>query len=439
MLPKRARALAAAACTAALAGVLPAAERLPWHQDPLFQEIDRRLADVPAIDNHTHLLSPEQFNPEVDAMLPLGLRSTSAGMAAVLAERYGLPTGTAPADGVKVARAARARMVEERGLAGYFYDHLNYTRTDIALVNQGSPEGTDGRRLRWVPFATDLLYPLPAELLMARNPGARSSITSYQKRLRGWMSEAGLEAPPADLNRYLRFADQTLARWREKGAVAVKFLDAYLRTLRFEDVPEERARRLYSDGLAGALSREDYLAFQDFLARHLFLKAGELKLPVHIHCSGGMPPFLRLQEADVRHLELVLTDPRFFGTSFVLIHGGVPLVEEAAYLAVKPHVWVDVSAQPILFPVPDVAANLRKYLVFAPEKVLFGTDPGNYPSVPVGPEVLHASATRALREALSLALAGLVRDGVVSIDTAVQMGRGVLRDNARRLYGWTVP
>jgi predicted TIM-barrel fold metal-dependent hydrolase len=141
----------------------------------------------------------------------------------------------------------------------------------------------------------------------------------------------------------------------------------------------------------------------------------------------------------VRNLELVLTDPRFFATSFVLIHGGVPLVEEAAYLGIKPHIWIDVSAQPLLYPVPDLAANLRKYLLFAPEKVLFGTDPANYPGTPVGPEVLHLIASRTLREGLSLALAGLVRDGVMDFEAAVRAGRGVLRENARRLYGWSAP
>jgi hypothetical protein len=55
----------------------------------------------------------------------------------------------------------------------------------------------------------------------------------------------------------------------------------------------------------------------------------------------------------------VLTDVRYLGTRFVLIHGGAPLVEDAAYLALKPHVWVDISAQPFLYAVPELAANLR--------------------------------------------------------------------------------
>jgi predicted TIM-barrel fold metal-dependent hydrolase len=220
--------------------------------------------------------------------------------------------------------------------------------------------------------------------------------------------------------------------------VAVKLWDAYLRTLRFDDVPQGRAQELFATGLAAPLPRDDYLALQDFLARHIFLTAGRLGLAVHIHASFGVPPFLRYQEACVQNLEAVLTDARYFDTTFVLIHGGLPAVEEAAYLALKPHVWLDVSAMPFLYPVPDLAARLRTCLLYAPEKVLFGTDVAAYPGVPVGPEVQHLALCRATRQALSLALAGLIRDGVVDAARAIQMGEGMLRANAQRLYGWAV-
>ena len=48
----------------------------------------------------------------------------------------------------------------------------------------------------------------------------------------------------------------------------------------------------------------------------------------------------------------------------------------------------------------------------------------------------HILLSRATRDALYLALAGLVRDGLVTEQQAIDMGRGVLRENARRLYGW---
>jgi predicted TIM-barrel fold metal-dependent hydrolase len=131
-----------------------------------------------------------------------------------------------------------------------------------------------------------------------------------------------------------------------------------------------------------------------------------------------------------------LTDPRFFGTSIVLIHGGGPSYEHAAYLALKPNVWIDISSMGFLYPTPDFAAVIRKFLLFAPSKVLFGTDVGNYPGVPGGPEIQHLVLSRSTREAVYLALAGLVEDGVIDEATAVGMGRGILRENAQRLYGW---
>jgi hypothetical protein len=59
-----------------------------------------------------------------------------------------------------------------------------------------------------------------------------------------------------------------------------------------------------------------------------------------------------------------------------------------------------------------------------------------YPSVPVGPEVQHVVLTAKLRRALYRALASLVEDGTIDLETAVELGRGVLRGNAERLHGF---
>jgi hypothetical protein len=117
-----------------------------WRQDPLFRQIAARLDPVPAIDNHTHLFWSEQFNPTLDSMMPLGLRSSHPGILSVLVERYGVPPGTPLPEAVERARAERKRRLERAGEAAYWSDHLDYTRTEIALVNQGTPAGTDARR-----------------------------------------------------------------------------------------------------------------------------------------------------------------------------------------------------------------------------------------------------------------------------------------------------
>jgi hypothetical protein len=410
----------------------------PWRDDPLFRRLAERLDRVRAIDNHTHLIEEGTFNPARDAMVPLGLRSTDPRYAEALRDRFGSPVkgGDVSAAAARAVRV-RADRMSRLGPGGYWADHLDYTRTEIALVNQDFREGIDGRRLRWVPQATNLLYPLPAEALMKRSPKHRTGIQEIQVALKRFLVESGLDAVPADLTAYVAFVEATLTRWKQQGAVAVKFWDAYLRTLDFEDVSAERAATLYARGRTAPLTREEYLALQDYLARRIFSAAGERKLPVHIHSSNGVPPFLRTMEADVRNLDPVLTDVRYFDTQFVLIHGGNPLVEYGAYLALKPHVWYDMSAMTFLYPVPDLAGVLRKVLIYAPEKLLFSTDAAAYPGIPVGAEVQHASLCRSSREALALALAGLVRDGVVDMDAAVRMGENVLRGNAERLYGWS--
>jgi hypothetical protein len=430
------------ACLFVLSGLLPtlvAAQEppTPWRDDPLFQRLAAALDPVPAIDIHTHLLRPGKFDPALAAKPPLMNRSTHPWFPSMLKARFGITAQPADSSSsLEAIATARAAMIKQLGEHGYWMNHLDYTRTEIALVNSNSRQGIDDKRLRWVPHASTLLYPLPADHLMARSPSHKEDIAEAQKDLQGFLTEAGFPGVPADLPGYVRFINDTLRRWQKQGAVAVKFYDAYLRTLRIADVPETQAAELYAKGRTSPLARDDYLALQDFLWRHILLEAGKMTLPVHIHSSLGVPPFLRSLESDVRNLEDVLADPKFFGTPIVLIHGGFPWVEIAIYLALKPNVWVDISARSFIDPVPDFANVLRKYLLFAPEKVLFGTDAASYPSVPGGADVHHLVVSRATRDALYLALAGLVRDGVVDQERAVEMGRGVLRENARRLYGW---
>lgn len=407
----------------------------PWREDALFKRLAATLDAVPAIDNHTHLGGQTAFNPELDQYVPLMLRSTNPWVPSILKSRFGVTfTGDWKPATAELGKA-RDAMIARLTPNGYWRDHLDYTRTDIALVNTHDKARTDGQRLRWVPQAGIFLYPGPAQHLIERSPAHKRDIGDAQNELQRVLKELGYQVPPADLTAYSRFVDDALTRWQKEGAVAVKFYDAYLRTLRIADIPASRASALYTRGLKEPLGRDEYLELQDHLWRRILLKAGELSLPVHIHSSLGVPPFLRTLESDVRNLEDVLADPRFFKTPIVLIHGGGPWHEIAAYLALKPHVWIDISSQGFVYPTRELATILRTHLTFAPQKVLFGTDAGDVPSAPGG-DVHHILVSRATRDALYLALAGLVQDGIVTEPQAIEMGRGVLRENARRLYGW---
>jgi len=408
----------------------------PWRKDPIFRRLAAALDKVQAIDMHTHLLSRREFNPS-GRRAPLLNRSSHPWLPFTIKKRFGITAQTDdwPATVAAIA-AQRSEMVKRLGEHGYWVNHLDDAATEIALVNQYTHEGIDNKRLRWVPHATPLLYPLAADHLMARSPSHKADITEAQENLQTSFRETDLNSAPADLLGYVRFVDATLRRWQRQGAVGIKFWDAYLRTLRIADVPESQAVILYTKGLRTALSREEYLALQDYLWRHILHEAGKINLPVHIHSSLGVPPFLRTLESDVRNLEDVLADPKFFQTPIVLIHGGAPWYEIAAYLGMKPNVWIDISSLGFIRPVPEFAAILRTYFILAPEKVLYGTDASAYPTFPGGADVHHLIVSRATRDALYLALSGLIRDGVIDERRALDMGRGVLRENARRLHGW---
>lgn len=154
----------------------------PWRDDPLYQGIDARLRAVRAIDNHTHLLNTPGFNPKLDAFQPLGLRSTFAPYRRAVAELFGVSVDGADfAAAVKKADEIRATRLKEQGARAYWYQHLDDVGTEIALVNQDLPGGTDAVRLRWVPHATNLLYPLPAQALKARSSRHNSGIGRIQE------------------------------------------------------------------------------------------------------------------------------------------------------------------------------------------------------------------------------------------------------------------
>ncbi len=399
------------------------------------------LEAVPAIDHHTHLLESAPYGTAQDGEGPLLMRSTHPAVVKVLRERFGVDWDPSQGQVLHAAgRAARQRQVAHLGgEAAYWAEQLRLARTETALVNQLDPTGTNRNTLRWVPTASPLLLPFPAPSLEARSPLSAEELPRFRVALLRWLKADGHAGPPPTLAAYLRFLNRQLRTWQGQGAVAIKFVEAYHRSLRFEAVSPLRAEALWRTGRARPLQREEYLALQDFLARHLFLIAGTLHLPIHLHTGLGGSPRLRLQDADPRNLEAILADPTFESTAFVLIHAGTPDPRPAAAMAAfRRNVWLDLSALAFHLPPDELATAMRTCLLAAPERTLFGTDAYGCYQIPVGPEVVLLAFSPILRQALTEALASLVEAGIVDEAQALHMGRDVLRGNAQRLYRWDV-
>jgi predicted TIM-barrel fold metal-dependent hydrolase len=219
--------------------------------------------------------------------------------------------------------------------------------------------------------------------------------------------------------------------------VAVKFEAAYLRRLNFTRGDRVAAVQAYARYVGGGVpSAAEYTAIQDLVFHHIAAEAGRLGLPVHIHTGYGCGGYFELAGANPLLLEPVLDDATLRGTKFVLLHGGAgPFSQSIAALLMKPNVFTDFSEQTWLLPTRELSNNMRYWLEWYPEKVLFGTDlsPG---SPQIDWEEIGWQTTTSAREALAMALTGMMNDGEITRARALEIARMVLRGNAAALYGW---
>jgi predicted TIM-barrel fold metal-dependent hydrolase len=104
----------------------------------------------------------------------------------------------------------------------------------------------------------------------------------------------------------------------------------------------------------------------------------------------------------------------------------------------KPNVYTDFSEQAWLIPTRELSKVIRYWLEWYPEKVLFGTDLA--PGTPeIGWEEIGWQTANSGREALAIALTGMMQDHEISRARALQIAQMVLRGNALKLYGWKEP
>src|SRR5437879_8278675 len=178
----------------------------------------------------------------------------------------------------------------------------------------------------------------------------------------------------------------------------------------------------------------DYKALQDYIFRFIAAECGRLGLAVHLHAAAGGGGYFNVSGANPMLLEPLLNDPSLRRTNFVMVHGGWPFTREITGLLTKPNAYLDFSEQTVYQYPREVSRSIRSWLGYVPEKILFATDAYPY-SAEAGWEESGYIAASTGREALGLALTGMLRDNEITRERAVELARMVLRDNARRLYG----
>jgi hypothetical protein len=319
------------------------------------------------------------------------------------------------------------------GYPVWVLDQLGIETMFANRVSLGRGQGAP--RFRWVAFDDALMLPLNNESAERINPDYLSFYKDETKLLKRYLSDLRLPALPPTLADYVsKVVVPTLERQKANGAVAIKFEAAYLRSLEFADPAEADAARIYERFVAGGEPPpNDYKVLQDFLFRRVAREAGRLKLPVHIHCSAGVGSYYYLRTSNPLLLDGVFNDPKLRATNFVLIHGGWPFVKEVAQLFSKPNVYADFSVQDILLYPRALSDTLRIWLEIQPEKVFFGTDAMSFTPEVNWEETAWLSTTTA-RQALAIALAGMISDHEIDRARALVLAEMVMRGNALKLY-----
>ena len=415
--------------------------------------IDRDLLNeiykIKAIDNHAHPLKyvaeGEKADDEYDALpldvmepfpLPVRLNPSNAEFIRAWHDLYGYRHDDMSDAHMRELVGIKQRALKERGegFPAWILDQLNIETMFANRVAMG--RGLTAPRFRWVAFDDALIFPLNNEAAKRSNRDYKAFYPGEEKLLKRYLGDLKINAVPLTLNEYLaRVVTPTLERQKRNGAVAIKFEAAYLRKLDFDDPDESRARVTYSRFIRGGEpGAHDYKALQDFLFYYIGREAGRLGLAVHIHCIEGAGGYYRQSGSNPLLLESAFNDPGLRKTNFVVIHGGYPFTKEMGSLMSKPNVYADFSAQTFFTYPRELSEILRNWMESFPDKILFGTDAFSFgPEVDWG-EVAWLSNTTA-RQALALALTGMINDGEISRARALELARMVLHENALKLYG----
>lgn len=410
--------------------------------------IARELAHTWAIDNHAHpVLAPpnDQTDKDFDALPadamepesdPVALRPDFYRLAAAWKALYGF-NAPPPLDANSLKRLNDAR-AKAKAIHGEHYPEwvLHQAGIGTMLANRvAMGPGIEPPRFQWVPYADALIFPLDNSGMAAASPDKKQLFALEDLVRARYLKQAGLTALPATLDEYLQqVITATLERQKAGGAIAEKFELAYLRSFAFSDPPRAQAEKIYARWAGHSNpDPQDYELLQSFLFRYIAIECGRLGMPVHLHAIGGLGRYFSIAGANPLLLEPLFNDPRLKHTNFVLLHGGWPFVREIGALLQKPNVYLDLSLQSLMMTPRTQSQWLREWLEWEPEKVLFGTDA--YPlSDELGWPESAWIASRNERDALGIALTGMLQDDEISRKRASELIHMVLHGNAEALY-----
>ncbi|MBZ0187079.1 MAG: amidohydrolase family protein [Candidatus Obscuribacterales bacterium] len=218
-----------------------------------------------------------------------------------------------------------------------------------------------------------------------------------------------------------------IASEAKSGLVALKTIIAYRGGFPLVSVNRNEAELDFDNLKSGnGKLRLSGAALHHYLIGLAFEQAGDLDLPVQIHCGFGDTD-LDLARVDPALLMPVFRESRYGHTRFVLLHC-FPFVRQAAYLgSVFANVYMDLSLASFLLSGLTDDLFYEALSVMPTSKLLAGTDGHTTPET-------HYLGALNCKRSLARALARFEGDAMLSAFECERLGKNVLFGNARSLY-----
>lgn len=213
------------------------------------------------------------------------------------------------------------------------------------------------------------------------------------------------------------------------GAVGIKSLLAYRRTLAFDKVPKHQAEDVFnriSEHLGEGPSWSEAKPMQDYVFHQLIRAAIDAKLPMQIHT--GFTTGNRSMVTDSNPVHLINLFIEYPEARFSLLHGGYPYVHELAALA---RTFANVF--PDLAWLYTVSSEIGRQLLHE----LIEMVPANKIMAFGGDAVTVEMAygySRAAREIVALVLSEKVEQGYLRERAAIALGERILRENPAEFF-----
>jgi len=407
-------------------------------------ELSEFISKIKAVDNHNHVNSSAPNDKDYDALpleglgkieLPARVRPGSQQWIAAAKAVYGFTATELNEKVFKDLADTAANVINQKG-EKFPEWALDQAGIEVMIANRiAMGPGRSAPRFRWVSYSDALLYPLSTKAEAAVTPDREKLFPLEDQLLKKYLADLNISKLPATLDEYLKqVVTGTLEAQKKNGCLGLKFEAAYLRSLDFENPSLQSAREVYAKNIyGGEPSHENYKLLQDFIFHYTAKEAGRMGMAIHIHSFPGAGNYFVAKGCDPLLLESVFNDPELRNTKFVIIHGGGTFYEHTSAMLWKPNVYADLSLLALVWTSEQLSAVLKDWLSQFPEKVIYGSDASAF-GPGLGWEMSAWLASHTARQALTIALSGMIKSNEITLSRAKEIATMVLRTNAGKLY-----